>query len=236
MSTALVTGANRGLGLELVRQYAGDGWRVLACCREPAAARELSELAGGHDAVTLHALDVEDVAAVDALAASLSAEAIDVLINNAGQYSVVAGNRESRGQELGDMDYAAWQRMLRVNTLAPFKLAEAFLEHVARSEQRKIVTISSGMGSIASTSGSFHAYRSSKAAVNMVMATLAHELAPRGIRIGLYSPGWVRTRMGGSSAPLGAEESVRGLRARIAELDAARSGRFLRWDGSEVSW
>lgn len=236
MPRALVTGANRGLGLELVRQYAAEGWEVLACCREPAAATELRALADGAGQVEPLALDVTDLAATDALAARLAGRPIDVLVANAGVYSVTPGRRDDAGQSLGDMDYEAWERVLRVNTLAPFKLAEAFADHVAESEQKKIAIVTSGMGSIGRAPGGFYAYRTSKAAVNMVGASLARDLASRGILVVLLSPGWVRTRMGGPSASLTPEESVRGMRARIAELDADRSGRFLSWDGSELPW
>jgi NAD(P)-dependent dehydrogenase (short-subunit alcohol dehydrogenase family) len=159
-----------------------------------------------------------------------------VLVNNAGVYSVNQGRRDDVGQTFGDMDYAAWERVLRVNAMAPFKLAEAFVEHVASSDQKKIAIVSSGMGSIAAAPGGFYAYRSSKAALNMVAASLARDLAPRGIRVALLSPGWVRTRMGGPSASLSPEESVRGMRARIAELDDESTGHFLSWDGSELPW
>jgi NAD(P)-dependent dehydrogenase (short-subunit alcohol dehydrogenase family) len=134
------------------------------------------------------------------------------------------------------MDFARWRQLFAVNTMAPFRMAEAFVEHVAASEQKKIVALTSRMSSIAETSGSFHAYRTTKAALNMAMASLARDLAPRGIRIGLFSPGWVRTDMGGSSAPLAVDESVRALRQRIAELNDADSGAFLDYDGKRLPW
>jgi NAD(P)-dependent dehydrogenase (short-subunit alcohol dehydrogenase family) len=233
---ALVTGANRGLGLELVRQYSAEGWDVLACCREPLAAEELSRLAEEAEGIEPCALDVTDLRAVDGLAQRLAGRPIDVLLNNAGLYSVTPGRRDDTGQSFGDMDYAAWERVLRVNTMAPLKLAEAFADHVAASQRKTIAIVTSGMGSIERSPGGFYAYRSSKAAVNMVAASLARDLEPRGIRVALLSPGWVRTRMGGASAKLSPEESVRGLRERIAEIDTARSGRFLSWDGSELPW
>jgi len=231
-----VTGANRGLGLEFVRQYAAEGWEVVACCREPAAAAELASLARDATGVELAALDVTDFAAIDALASSLAGRSLDLLLSNAGLYTRSPGRRDDTGQAFGEMDYAAWERVLRVNTLAPFKLAEAFADHVAASDQRKIAIVTSGMGSIERTSGGFYAYRSSKAAVNMVAANLARDLRPRGIRVALLSPGWVRTRMGGPAASLAPEESVRGMRRQIDELEAESSGRFLSWDGSEIPW
>ena len=237
MSILLVTGANRGLGLELVRQYAADGWRIHAGCRDPKAAVELADIAGRSEGrVSSHALDVSDFASIEALAAKLKGEPLDVVINNAGVYAPAVAQRDSGGQTLGDMDYEFWQLALRVNTLAPFKMAQTFRGHLAKSEQRKLVTISSAMGSIGLTEEGYHAYRSSKAAVNMVMAVLAKELAADGISVGLFSPGWVRTRMGGPTAHLSVEESVAGLRAQIDALTLERSGHFLRHDGSELPW
>ena len=236
MPTVLVTGASRGIGLEFVRQYAEQGWSVLACCRNPAAALALQAIASAGRSICAHPLDVSDLEAIDGLAKNLRGQPIDVLINNAGLYGPRAGVDHDPGQLFGHMDFAKWRQLFNVNTIAPFKMAEAFVEHVAASEQRKIVAITSRMASIAETSGSFHAYRTTKAALNMAMASLARDLAPRGIRIGLYSPGWVRTDMGGSKAPQRVEESVHGLRQRIAELDDASSGRFLTYDGKPLPW
>ena len=236
MPTVLVTGASRGIGLEFVRQYAEQGWSVLACCRNPGSARELQHLASAREAVHVHALDVSDLAAIDELAGELFGRSIDVLLNNAGLYGPRPGVDHDPGQLFGHMDYSKWQQLFAVNTLAPFKMAEAFVEHVAASEQKKIVSLTSRMASIAESSGSFHAYRTTKAALNMAMTSLARDLAPRGIRIGLYSPGWVRTDMGGSKAPLAVKDSVRGLRQRIAELSVANSGAFLSYDGKPLPW
>jgi NAD(P)-dependent dehydrogenase (short-subunit alcohol dehydrogenase family) len=234
--TVLVTGASRGLGLELVRQYAGDDWRVHACCRDRPAADLDAVVAGSNGRVQAHVLDVTDFDAVDALARRLSGEPIDVLLNNAGRYTPHPGQRDDRGQSLGNMDYEVWSEMLRVNALAPFKMTEAFLEHLATSDQRKLVVVSSDMASIQNTRGGFHAYRSSKAALNMLMASLAHELRGRGILVGILSPGWVRTRMGGPRAPVSVQGAAHGLRERIAALEPTSSGRFVRYDGSAVPW
>jgi NAD(P)-dependent dehydrogenase (short-subunit alcohol dehydrogenase family) len=236
MPTVLVTGASRGIGLEFVRQYAAQGWSVLASCRDPAAARALQAIGSEQRAVRVHALDVSDVDAIDGLAKSLRGQPIDVLINNAGLYGPRAGVDHDPGQLFGHMDYAKWRQLFAVNAIAPFRMAEAFVEHVAASDQKKIIALTSRMSSIAETSGSFHAYRTTKAALNMAMASLARDLAPRGIRIGLFSPGWVRTDMGGSHAPLSVEESVRGLCQRIAELDDTNSGSFRDFDGKPLPW
>jgi NAD(P)-dependent dehydrogenase (short-subunit alcohol dehydrogenase family) len=191
MPSALITGANRGLGLEFARQYLDDGWQVYAACRDPKSASELRRLADASDhKLRVIALDVTNSTSVKAAAAELEGRAIDVLINNAG----VGG---PRGQSIGNIDYETWAHVLDVNTLGPMRVAEAFVDNVAQSERKLIVTITSGMGSIGdNTSGGAFAYRSSKAAVNMVMHSLAIDLAPRGITCVVINPGWVRTDMG----------------------------------------
>jgi NAD(P)-dependent dehydrogenase (short-subunit alcohol dehydrogenase family) len=232
----LVTGANRGLGLELARQYAADGWNVLATARSPADCAELRALATAQPRVELHALDVADFAAIDALAATLAGRTIDVLLNNAGLFGPKAQAERDPRQEFGTMDYDTWAALLRVNTMAPLKMAEAFVGHVAASAQRKIVTITSGVGSIANADGRTIAYRTSKAAANMLMRNLAFDLAPRGIITAAVCPGWVRTRMGGKGAPLEAPESIAGVRRVIAGLERSRSGRFWLYDGTTIPW
>jgi NAD(P)-dependent dehydrogenase (short-subunit alcohol dehydrogenase family) len=227
MPTVLITGANRGLGLEFSRQYAADGWRVIACARH-ADAPALQALVAAEPRVSAHALDVTDPAGVDRLAAALSGTPIDVLLNVAG----VMGSKR-----FGATDYAEWTRVLAVNVLAPMKMAEAFVEHVAASEEKKIVTLTSRMGSIGdNSSGGYYAYRSAKAAANAVMKSLALDLAGRGIIAVPIHPGWVRTDMGGSSAPLEAPDSVAGMRKVIAGLTPADSGKFLQYEGKELAW
>jgi NAD(P)-dependent dehydrogenase (short-subunit alcohol dehydrogenase family) len=236
MPTILITGANRGLGLEFARQYAAEGWEVHACCRRPEAADDLRALLKTGAQVRVHALDVADFPGIDALAHELAGTALDVLLNNAGIFGPRLRAGGDRGQFFGAVDYEAWAQVTRVNTMAPLKMAEAFVEHVAASGQKKIVTLTSSMGSIAETSGGFYAYRSSKAAVNMVMASLARDLAGRGIKVAVLCPGWVRTDMGGPGAPVNKEDSVRGLRRLIAGLTAERSGTFTHYDGAPVAW
>ena len=227
MPTVLITGANRGLGLEFARQYAADGWRVMACARA-IDAPALRELVAAAPQASAHALDVTDYAAIDRLAAELSAMPIDVLLNVAG----VMGSRR-----FGETDYAEWAHVLTVNVLAPMKMAEAFVQNVASSEQKKIVTLSSRMGSIGdNTSGGYYAYRSSKAAANAVMKSMSLDLAGRGIIAVPIHPGWVRTDMGGASAPLQAADSAAGMRKVIAALTLADSGKFLQYEGAELSW
>jgi NAD(P)-dependent dehydrogenase (short-subunit alcohol dehydrogenase family) len=231
MPTILVTGANRGLGLEFVGQYAADGWQVFAACRAPDAATDLQRLAaesGGR--VRVLEMNVTDTASVRAAAAALKGEAIDLLLNNAG----VGG---PPGQQLGSLDYAAWAKVLDTNSLGPMRVVEAFVENVAKSRQKRIVTITSGMGSIEdNTSGGRYAYRSSKAAVNMVMKSLAVDLAPRGITCVVMNPGWVRTDMGGPSGKLSPAESIKAMRSVIAALRPEDSGKFLNHTGKPYPW
>jgi NAD(P)-dependent dehydrogenase (short-subunit alcohol dehydrogenase family) len=231
MPSTLITGANRGLGLEFARQYAADGWQVYAACRDPDSASELRRLAGesGHT-LKVMALDVTNPLNIKAAVAELDDHAIDLLINNAG----VMG---APGQTIGNIDYDAWAQVLDVNTMGPLRVSEAFVEHVARSERKLIVTLTSGMGSIAdNTSGGSFAYRSSKAAVNMVMRSLAIDLAPRGITCVVVNPGWVQTDMGGPNANLTPAESIARLRRLLDSLGPAQSGKFFNHDGREYAW
>jgi len=229
MPTALITGANRGLGLEFARQYALDGWRVMACARSPDAPALRALADGSGSRFSVHALDVTDGAAVAALAAALAGQPVDVLLNVAG----VIGDR----QRFGTQDYEDWKHVLDINVLGPMRMAEAFIGHLEAGEQKKIVSLTSRMGSIAdNTSGGYYVYRSSKAALNAVVKSLAIDLAPRGIIAVPIHPGWVRTDMGGASAPLSVEDSAADIRKVIAGLKAADSGRFLRHDGSELPW
>lgn len=232
MSTVLVTGSNRGLGLEWVRQYARAGWRVYATCRHPEAAAELQRLAQDHTEVHVHRLDVTRPDHLAALSATLEDDPIDVLVNNAGVYF------EHWGRDpLGAIDYAAWEETFRVNTLGPMRVTEALVEHVAASARRLVVAISSHMGSIADIhQPRDYAYRSSKAALNAAMRGLSHELAGRDVGVLILHPGWVRTRMGGEQAPLSPEESVTGMRALVDAFHPEWSGEFLRYDGRRLPW
>ena len=226
MPSVLITGSNRGIGLALARAYAADGWRVIATCRAPTGARELQALAGD---ISLRRLDVTEQDQIAALAANVTSP-IDILINNAGIYG-------PRDPALGVLDAAAWAGVLRVNTIAPIMVAEAFAGHVADSGRKTMAFLSSRMGSIGeNTSGGSMIYRSSKAALNAAVKSLAIDLAPRGIKILVLHPGWVKTDMGGAGAPITPEESVAGLRQVIDGVTAPMSGRFWSTDGAEISW
>jgi len=232
MQTILITGANRGIGLEFTRQYAGDGLTVHACCRHPAKAADLKALAdAANGRVTVHALDVTDGDSVRALAKALGATPLDMIINNAGIY----GPRD-RGQ-FGKIDYAAWPEVMTVNVMGPARVAEALAGNLAKGNEKLLVTISSRMGSMAeNTSGGAYIYRSSKAAVNAVVRSLAADLAPHGITAIAFHPGWVKTDMGGSGAAISVRESVSGIRSVIAGLKPRDTGTFWNYDGSPMPW
>jgi NAD(P)-dependent dehydrogenase (short-subunit alcohol dehydrogenase family) len=176
--------------------------------------------------VTIEALDVANDADIAKFAKKLKGEAIDLLINHAGIYGPRSGS-----------DTDAWLEVIRVNTVAPFRMAEAFAPHVARSKQKTIANITSVMGSIASNeSGGSPIYRSSKAALNMVMKGLSQELKSRGVTVAVFHPGWVKTDMGGTSAPVAIPDSIGGLRKVIAKLKPADTGKFFNYDGKPLPW
>jgi NAD(P)-dependent dehydrogenase (short-subunit alcohol dehydrogenase family) len=229
MPTVLITGANRGLGLEFARQYAADGWRVIATCRKPAEAAELAKLAAAHPTLTVHGLEVADQGSVRALATELGDAPIDLLLNNAGS----SGPRE---QKFGRVDYDGWLTTFKTNTLGPLQMCEAFVEQVARSDKKLIVSITSGMGSIGDSSGGYYAYRSTKAALNMVMHNVALDLRPRGITCVLINPGWVKTDMGTQQAPLTPAESIAAMRKIFDGLTLDDTGKFLNWRGGTYEW
>ena len=230
MSSVLVTGSSRGIGLEWCRQYAEAGWHVFATCRHPATAAALLALAQSHPRLSVHRLDVTDPESVYALRAELRDEAIDVLVNNAGVYF-------EKYAPSAALRYDEWLQTLAVNTLGPVRVTEALAEAVARSRRRLVVTLSSHMGSIADivTPGDT-CYRSSKAALNAAMKGLAIALGERGIGVLLLHPGWVRTRMGGWDAPLTPADSVAAMRALVEGFRMDLSGRFFRYDGTELPW
>ncbi|MCZ6447884.1 MAG: SDR family oxidoreductase [Alphaproteobacteria bacterium] len=226
MASILITGANRGLGLEFTRQYAAEGDRVLATCRDPAGAAELAAIAGD---VTVHALDVTDLPQISALAESLHGEPIDILVNNAGVLT--------SGQRMGGIDYAAWEHEFKVNTMGPIAVAQAFLPHLERGTGRRMAFISSILGSIGTNAdGAYTMYRSTKAGLNAAVKSLAVEVAAKGIIVLLLHPGWVRTDMGGPEAAIDPATSVGGLRRRIAAAGPEDSGCFISHEGVEIPW
>jgi NAD(P)-dependent dehydrogenase (short-subunit alcohol dehydrogenase family) len=227
MATVLITGASRGLGLEFCKQYATEGWEVLACCRQPERADKLAGIAN----VRLLPLDVTEFAQIDRLAKEIKNTSIDVLINNAGIYG------DSAGHGFGQLDYGAWTRTLAINAQAPVKMAEAFLPHLQRGRMKRLVSISSQMGSIADNgSGGSILYRTSKAALNAGMKSLSIDLKDLGIGVFILHPGWVKTDMGGPNALIDVEKSVTGMRRVIADATLQQSGSFLKYDGSILPW
>jgi NAD(P)-dependent dehydrogenase (short-subunit alcohol dehydrogenase family) len=225
MPTVMVVGASRGIGFEFVRQYAAAGWSVHGTVREAAHADALIGLGA-----RAHTLDVRDEAALDRLGEALRDEAIDVLVHNAG----VRGPRDSA---FGNLDAKVWSNVFAVNAIAPIKLAERFVEHVARSRGRVMAFVSSWRGSIGENEdGGLYLLRSSKAALNASVKSLSIDLAPRSVIAVALHPGWVRTEMGGEDAPLAVEAGVAGLRHVIETLTPASSGRFIAHDGRDIAW
>ncbi|MDO8605321.1 MAG: SDR family oxidoreductase [Phaeospirillum sp.] len=222
MPTILIIGASRGLGLEFVRQYAAEGWRVLATVRNIAQGRAVSE-AGAE----VYICDIADLASVQRLAADLAQTGLDIVLHSAGIY----GER----QQFGAVDPDEFLRVMRIDALAPLKVAEALADRLCGA--RIFAAVSSNMGSVSdNTSGGSYAYRAAKAALNMVIKGLAVDLAPRGILTVALSPGWVRTDMGGPDAPLEPPEAVAGMRKVLAGLTPETSGCLMHYDGRRLDW
>lgn len=226
MTTILITGTNRGIGLEMARQALAKGWTVYGSARGDVtdADAHIREHPQFHDL----RFDVTDHEAVRAAAATIS-EPIDILINNAG---IIGPER----QATLDMDFDGFAKTLAVNTLAPLAVSQAFLPQLKRSSSPRILTVSSGMGRMSYAKSDRIAYRASKAAVNKVMQGLATDLQPMGIAVVMLHPGWVRTDMGGAGADIAPAESAAGILAVAEGLTLEGTGQFLNWDGSTVEW
>jgi NAD(P)-dependent dehydrogenase (short-subunit alcohol dehydrogenase family) len=236
MPTVLITGANRGLGLEFARQYTLDGWTVRACCRKPPEATELQTLANQHANLAVDTLDVTDHAAIGQLTADLSGQPIDLLLNNAGMIGPVPVPAHIQRQHFGTIDYALWETVLRTNTFGPVKLAEALLPNVMTGTHKKIVSLSSTIGSIAERDTPAMAYATSKAALNKAMTLLASQLKEHGIIVALLCPGYVKTRLDFGTADVEIEQSVTAMRGLISRLSMAESGSFTRYNGERIAW
>lgn len=230
MPQILITGASRGIGLALSGEYARRGWSVLAACRRPEAAEGLAALNKTYPQIKSVRIDVEDHASIDALAQELAGEAIDVLCANAG----IGG----RGAALGAIDYAHWRKVMEVNLYGAMKTAEAFLPHVERSDAKKIIAVSSSLGSIGATRGGNYPYRSSKAALNMAFRSMAIDLKPRGVTVALLSPGIVDTDFmrGARVEKIPPQQSAEGLADVIGALTLDQSGSFIRYNDESVDW
>ena len=227
-STVLITGANRGLGLEFVQQYSQQGFSVLACSREPSDANELKALQKKNSSIEIFQLNVGDLDEIKALSNTLKNITIDILINNAGIY---------RSGEFGSLDPEAWIESFKINTIAPYILIEAFLNQIMRSNLKKIISITSKMGSIDdNNSGGSYIYRTTKTALNSMMKSLTHDLASKGISTLTLHPGWVRTDMGGTNAWINTSESVNGMIKQIEKLSQKNSGQYIDYSGKTIKW
>jgi NAD(P)-dependent dehydrogenase (short-subunit alcohol dehydrogenase family) len=222
MPSVLITGANRGLGLEFARQYSADGWDVIATARDLGDTDELQGLG-----VRVEQLDAGDLDAVTGFARRLDPP-LDLLIANAGTWIPEHADTAEDGR--------AWAEMFVVNSIAPYLLGKSLLRQVAAAARGKLIAITSKMGSISDSSGGCVAYRSSKAALNMAWHALAIEARPLGITAAVLNPGWVRTRMGGPSAPMLPKESIANMRRTIERLTPDQSGGFFNHDGSAIAW
>lgn len=228
MPTVVITGANRGLGLEFARQYRADGWRVIAGVRDPGRATDLKAVGG----VDIRPFDAADPASIQAFGAGLAGEAVDLLINNAG---VMGPFPERQNRE--SIDAAAWADVQRINGLGPVLTTLALLPSLTKAAKPVVGIVTSKMGSIAeNTSGGYYAYRMSKASVNMGAKCLSLDLADKGVPVVVLHPGWVQTDMGGPQAPVTPPDSIAGMRRVLAGVDMSRTGRFYDFTGEEIPW
>ncbi|GAA0466645.1 SDR family oxidoreductase [Parasphingorhabdus litoris] len=221
MGTVLIAGANRGIGLEMAKQYADNGWEVIGTAREPEKATELNAI----DNVKTMQLDATDDASIESFAQELGDQPIDLYVNNAG----IFGPHE--------FDRDGWLELMNINVVAPVKLANILKNNVAQSNDKKMVVISSQVGSIAENeSGEMMYYRSSKAAVNQAWKSLSNQWKDEGLTLTMMHPGWVQTDMGGPNADLTPQESVNGMRQVIDNLDHSQTGAFHDYSGREIPW
>ena len=226
--TILITGANRGLGLEFVRQYSQLGWSILACCRNLSNSNELEILQKKFSSIEIFQLDVGNLNEIKDLSNTLKDRTIDILLNNAGIY---------RSGALGSIDTEEWIESFKINTIAPYVVIESFLDQVMRSRQKKIVSITSKMGSIDdNTSGGSYMYRTSKTALNSMMRSMTYDLESKEISTLTLHPGWVKTDMGGSNAWINSTESVTGMIQQIEKLSQKNSGEYLDYSGKTIKW
>ena len=235
MPTLIITGANRGLGLEFVRQYGADGWKIITINRR--SSDELEALARQYPIQIIEADLVSDES-LSAAADQVQCDAVDLLINNAG--TMGDGSFADSGfsyQAFGTFNREEWQRVFDINVFTPMALTELLVDRLEAANKPVVMTLSSMLGSNElNTMGNSYAYRASKAAVNSIMKSMGVNLRDRGITSVAMHPGWVRTDMGGPEAQLSPAESVRGMRQTIAGLTADDTGRFLAWDGKAMPY
>lgn len=232
MKTVLITGANRGLGLEFAKQYSAAGYQVYATTRTPLADDGLKALSDKHKNVNVLSFEATDEKQIAGLKTMLSGHAIDILIANAGYY----GPKDERNA-LGQVDTAEWLKTFNINVLAPLKLVEALVDNIKLGKDKKIAILSSKMGSMGDNgSGGSYIYRSSKAAINAVVKSLSIDLAPHKIKLVALHPGWVKTDMGGSNALIDTQTSIAGMKTVIQKLTHKQSGSFIAYDGQNIPW
>ena len=236
MPTVFVTGANRGLGYEHVKQYAEKGWKVISCARNPEQAKELKELQKKHgENFTIEQLEVIDHNRIEELAEKYSDEAIDILINNAGTTGPMGVPGAMGYQKIDSMDYQIWRDILEVNLLSPFKIATAFHDHVARSDKKILIMMSSDLGSVEQNNfGGFYSYRSSKSSLNIIAKGMSVDW--KDLTVIALAPGWCKTYLGGDEAEIEPAESVEQQQEMFEGIAAKDSGKFLDRFGKEVAW
>jgi NAD(P)-dependent dehydrogenase (short-subunit alcohol dehydrogenase family) len=225
--TVLITGANRGLGLEFVKQYAIDNYEVIACSRKINKKDDLHKLQVKFKNISIYKLDIANFSSIDQFAKSLAIP-VDILINNAGIYP---------DSSIDHINYDSWLEAFKINTLAAFKMTKAFLPHLTKGHLKKVVSLTSKMGSIDDNSGGGeYLYRSSKTALNMVMKSLSIDLKSYDLAVITLHPGWVRTDMGGPNGLIDTVESVNGMKRQIDKLSIKTTGLFIAYDGKKIPW
>ena len=236
MPTVFVTGANRGLGYEHVKQYAKKGWKVIACARNLEQAKELKELQKKHgENFIIEQLEVVDHNRIEELAEKYNNTAIDILINNAGTTGPMGVPGAMGYQKIDSMDYQIWRDILEVNLLSPFKIATAFHDHVARSEKKILIMMSSDLGSVEQNNfGGFYSYRASKSALNIISKGMSVDW--KDLTVIALAPGWCKTYLGGDEAEIEPAESVEQQQEMFESITAKDSGKFLDRFGKEVAW
>ena len=236
MSTVLVTGANRGIGYEHVRQYAQKNWNVIACARQPEHSKELAELKKQYsNSFSTEELDVTNHDQIDELAKKYNNTAIDILINNAGTGGPEGMPAAMDYQKIDNMDYQIWRDILEVNLLAPFKVATSFHKQISISDKKTLIMMSSDLGSVSqNTFGGLYSYRASKSALNIVAKGMSNEW--KDIIVFALAPGWCRTYLGGAEAEIDPMDSVEDQQKMFESLTESDSGKFLDRFGNEVPW
>ncbi len=230
MATILITGSNRGIGLEFVNQYLARGDSVIATCRDPEQASKLQELQSAQSRLKIMQLEVSNSKSLEQFASELGNEAVDVFINNAGIYGPHAAR-------FGEVTEPGWSQVFQVNTIAPLLLTQRLIGNFLQGKERKLVYVTSKMGSIADNqSGGNYIYRSSKTALNQVVRSLAFDLSGDGLTAVVIHPGWVQTDMGGPNALITTPTSVGGMISVIDGLDKKDSGKFFNYDGNLIPW